>query len=233
MLLRGKRMLRANTCTSEAAGRGSVLDTPAVEIRPLAIAGAFEITPQQHRDDRGVFLEWFKADRFGAAVGHPLELAQANCSVSAAGVVRGLHFSEVPPGQAKYVTCVTGAVLDVVVDVRVGSPTFGRWDSVLLDDVDRRGTYLDVGLGHGFIALSERATVVYLCSTPYDPNREHGVHPFDPAIGIAWPDAGIDGQPLTHALSPKDAAAPSLEQVRQAGLLPMARETHGSRQAPR
>jgi dTDP-4-dehydrorhamnose 3,5-epimerase len=197
-----------------------VLDTPAVEIRPLAIAGAFEITPQLHRDGRGVFLEWFKADQFGASVGHPLELAQANCSVSTAGVVRGIHFSQVPPGQAKYVTCVAGAVMDVVVDLRVGSPTFGRWDSVVLDDVDRCGTYLEVGLGHGFMALSEQATVVYLCSTPYTPGRERGVHPFDPAIGIAWPDTGTDGQPLTHVLSTKDADAPSLEEVRLGGLLP-------------
>jgi dTDP-4-dehydrorhamnose 3,5-epimerase len=196
-----------------------VLDTPSVEIRPLAIAGAFEITPHKHRDDRGVFLEWFKADRFGASVGHPLELAQANCSVSTAGVVRGIHFSQVPPGQAKYVTCVAGAVMDVVVDLRVGSPTFGRWDSVVLDDVDRLATYLDIGLGHGFMALTEQATVVYLCSTPYAPTREHGVHPFDPAIGIAWPATGTDGQPLTHVLSTKDSGAPSLEQARLAGLL--------------
>ena len=90
--------------------------------------------------------------------------------MSAKGVVRGIHFSDVPPGQAKYVTCVAGAVLDVVVDIRVGSPTFGRWDSVLLDDVDRRQIYLGEGLGHAFMSLADGSTVVYLCSTAYAPD---------------------------------------------------------------
>ena len=119
-----------------------------MEFRELAVPGAWEITPRQFGDPRGVFLEWFKAERFTEAVGHPLDLQQANCSVSAAGVVRGVHFADVPPGQAKYVTCLTGAVLDVVVDIREGSPTFGTWDTVLLDDTDRRAIYLGEGLGH-------------------------------------------------------------------------------------
>src|SRR5690606_21424643 len=125
--------------------------------------------------------------RLAEAVGHPLTLAQANLSVSAAGVVRGIHYAEVPPGQAKYVTCPSGAVLDVVVDLRVGSPTFGRWEAVRLDDVDRRAVYLTEGLGHGFCALTEGATVAYLCSTTYHPAAERSIHPLDPALGITWP----------------------------------------------
>ena len=117
---------------------------------------------------------------FREHAGHDLDLAQANCSVSAAGVLRGIHFSDVPPGQAKYVTCVRGAALDVVVDIRVGSPTFGQWDSVLLDDVDRREIYLAEGLGHAFMALEDDTTIVYLCSTGYAPGREHGVRPARP-----------------------------------------------------
>src|SRR5262245_39223778 len=113
-----------------------------MKIRPLDVAGAFEITPALHTDARGVFLEWYRFDHLAAEVGHPLDLAQANISVSAANVVRGIHFADVPPGQAKYVTCVRGTVVDVVVDLRVGSPTFGRWDSVRLDDADRRCVYL-------------------------------------------------------------------------------------------
>ncbi|MCW2941153.1 MAG: dTDP-4-dehydrorhamnose 3,5-epimerase, partial [Actinomycetia bacterium] len=135
-------------------------------------------------------------------------------SVSARGVLRGIHFADVPPGQAKYVTCVAGAILDVAVDLRVGSPTFGAWEAVRLDDVSRKGLYLAEGLGHAFLALTDQATVVYLCSEPYNPTGEHGVNPLDPEIGIAWP-AGIE--PL---LSPKDAAAPTLAQAREAGLLP-------------
>jgi dTDP-4-dehydrorhamnose 3,5-epimerase len=184
-----------------------------VKIRPLSIAGAFEITPVQHSDQRGTFLEWYRFDHLAEAVGHPLDLAQANLSVSAADAVRGIHFADVPPGQAKYVTCVAGAVLDVVVDIRVGSPTFGRWESVRLDDEERRAVYLAEGLGHGFCALTERATVTYLCSSTYRPGAEHGIHPLDPELGIEWPAA-------TPLLSTKDAAAPSLAEARAAGLLP-------------
>lgn len=191
-----------------------------MEYRALTVDGAWEITPRQFGDDRGVFLEWFKDAPFAEAAGHRLELAQANLSVSAAGVVRGIHFADVPPGQAKYVTCPKGAVLDVVVDIRVGSPTFGAWDSVLLDDVDRRAIYLAEGLGHAFVSLEDGSTVMYLCSTGYNPTGEHGVHPLDPAIGIAWPTTARDGSPLTPLLSDKDAAAPTLAEALEQGLLP-------------
>src|SRR3954447_20170703 len=159
----------------------------AVEIRQLGIDGAFEITPRVHGDRRGAFLEWFRADRFREATGHGLTLGQANCSVSAAGTVRGIHFADVPPGQAKYVTCVSGALLDVVVDVRVGSPTFGAWEGVLLADDNHKASYIGEGLGHAFMALADQTVVQYLCSTPYAPEREHGVHPLDPDIAIDWP----------------------------------------------
>ncbi|MCZ2262214.1 MULTISPECIES: dTDP-4-dehydrorhamnose 3,5-epimerase family protein [unclassified Isoptericola] len=191
-----------------------------MQIRELAVPGAYEITPQQHGDPRGVFLEWFKAGPFADAVGHPLDLQQANASVSAAGVLRGIHFADVPPGQAKYVTCAKGAVLDVVVDVRVGSPTFGRWDSVLLDDVDRRAIYLGEGLGHAFMSLEDDSTVLYLCSAGYDPGHEHGIHPLDPEVGIEWPTTARDGSPLLAQLSDKDTAAPRLAEARTQGLLP-------------
>lgn len=188
--------------------------------RPLSVPGAWEITPKQHGDDRGVFLEAFQGAAFAEAVGHPFDLQQANCSVSAAGVLRGLHFADVPPGQAKYVTCTRGAVLDVVVDIRAGSPTFGRWDSVLLDDVDRRAIYIGEGLGHAFMSLEDDSTVMYLCSTGYAPGREHGVHPLDPEIGIEWPTTDRQGRPVTPLLSPKDADAPTLREALDQGLLP-------------
>lgn len=193
-----------------------------MQYRELKIAGAWEITPKQFGDDRGVFLEWFKQSSFIEATGRELDLAQANCSVSAAGVLRGIHYADVPPGQAKYVTCASGSVLDVVVDLRVGSPTFGQWDSVLLDTVDRRAIFLSEGLGHGFLALEDNSTVMYLCSTGYDPEREHEVHPLDPEIGIEWPTVGADGSRLVYELSAKDRAAPSLTEARGAGRLPHA-----------
>jgi dTDP-4-dehydrorhamnose 3,5-epimerase len=186
------------------------------------VDGAFEITPRQFDDSRGTFLEWFKTSSFAAVLGHGFNLQQANCSVSAAGVIRGVHFTDVPPGQAKYVTCVTGAVLDVTVDVRIGSPTFASWDSVVLDGVDRRAVYLAEGLGHAFLSLQDNSTVVYLCSTGYAPEHEHAVHPLDPALAIDWPRTAQDGTPLSLQLSDKDAVAPTLEQARLTGLLPHA-----------
>lgn len=185
-----------------------------MRVRELSVPDAYELTPTQHRDERGVFLEWFQDSSFAGAVGHRLDLRQANISVSSRGTVRGVHFADVPPGQAKYVTCVRGAVLDVAVDVRTGSPTFGAWDAVRLDDVDRRAIYLAEGLGHVFLALSDGAAVAYLCSQPYNPGREHGVHPLDPDLAIGWPG---DVVPL---LSPKDAAAPTLAEAQRQGLLP-------------
>ncbi|QAY63368.1 dTDP-4-keto-6-deoxy-D-glucose epimerase [Xylanimonas allomyrinae] len=191
-----------------------------MQIRELAVPGALEITPRQLGDPRGVFLEWFKAPVFEEAVGHPLDLQQVNCSVSAAGVLRGIHFADVPPGQAKYVMCTKGAVLDVVVDIRVGSPTFGRWDTVLLDDADRRAIYLAEGLGHAFMSLEDDSTVMYLCSAGYNPGHEHGVHPLDPAVGIEWPTTDRHGNALEPLLSEKDATAPTLAEAAAQGLLP-------------
>jgi dTDP-4-dehydrorhamnose 3,5-epimerase len=189
-------------------------------LRELSVPGAWEITPQVHRDERGTFTEWFTESAFGAKTGQRFDLRQANCSVSAAGVLRGLHFAQLPPGQAKYVTCVRGAVFDVVVDIRVGSPTYGHWDSVLLDDIDHRSTYICEGLAHGFLALQDQSTVMYLCSTPYAPQREHTIAATDPAIGIEWP---LPAAQLL--LSGRDATAPTLAEVRESGLLPTWDET--------
>ncbi|MBO0814538.1 MAG: dTDP-4-dehydrorhamnose 3,5-epimerase family protein [Actinobacteria bacterium] len=183
-------------------------------MEPLGIEGAWVLDPQIHRDDRGSFLEWYRGDELAACLGYRPEVAQANCSVSHRGVIRGVHFADVPPGQAKYVTCVSGAVFDVVVDLRAGSPTFARWEPVQLDDQARRAVYLAEGLGHAFMALSGEATVLYLCTTPYAPGREHGVHPLDPGIGIGWPDVA------DAVLSGKDAAAPALADALAQGLLP-------------
>lgn len=185
-----------------------------MRVRELSISGAWEFTPVAHGDARGVFLEWFKADVLEGAIGHPFELRQANHSVSARGVVRGVHAAAVPPGQAKYVYCARGAVLDVVVDIRVGSPTFGAWDAVRLDDVDRRAVYLAEGLGHAFVSLVDDSVVTYLCSTGYDPAAEFGINPLDRELALPWPE---DVEPV---LSDKDLAAPTLRDAVAAGLLP-------------
>jgi dTDP-4-dehydrorhamnose 3,5-epimerase len=185
-------------------------------VRELDVPGAWEITPTVHPDPRGVFFEWFSDREFTAMTGHRLDLRQANTSVSSAGVLRGLHFAQLPPSQAKYVTCLRGAVFDVVVDIRVGSPTFGRWDSVLLDDRDHRSIYISEGLAHGFVALQDDSTVSYMCSAGYDPAREHTIRATDPALGIEWPR--VDGTDPT--LSDRDAQAHTLDEVAASGLLP-------------
>ena len=190
--------------------------------RELAVPGAWEITPQLHPDDRGLFYEWFTERSFDAITGHRFDMRQANCSVSDAGVLRGLHFAQLPPSQAKYVTCLRGAVFDVVVDIRVGSPTYGSWDAVVLDARDRRSVYLSEGLGHGFLALEDDSTVLYLCSAEYSPQREHTIRATDPALDIAWPT--VDGEPL---MSDRDRAAPTLDEVRAAGLLPSWADARG------
>ncbi|MDT4932582.1 MAG: dTDP-4-dehydrorhamnose 3,5-epimerase [Pseudonocardiales bacterium] len=185
-----------------------------MQTRALKVDGAWEFTPRAFGDDRGVFLEWFKAEVFAETVGQPLTIAQANQSVSARGVLRGVHFAAVPPSQAKYVYCPKGAVLDVVVDIRVGSPTFGEWDAVQLDDVDRRAVYVSEGLGHAFVSLADGSAVTYLCSTGYNPAREFGIQPLDPELELPWP------ADVTPILSEKDASAPTLRAAAEQGLLP-------------
>lgn len=185
-----------------------------MDVRELAVPGCFEFLPTAHQDARGSFLEWFRAEDFVATVGHPLALAQANHSVSRRGTLRGVHFALVPPGQAKYVYCPRGAMLDVVLDLRVGSPTFGVSDSARLDEVERRAIYLCEGVGHAFLALADDSALTYLCSTGYAPSRERTVNPLDPALALPWP-ADVE-----LILSDRDRSAPTLAAAGAAGELP-------------
>lgn len=196
-----------------------------MDLRQLSIPDAFVVTPTVHGDDRGALWEWFRSDRFVDATGHPFTMVQANASVSSRGALRGIHFAQVPPGQAKWVTCLRGSIVDVVVDLRVGSPAYSQWEATTLDDVSRKAVYLSEGLGHAFLSLEDNTVVSYICSAPYTPDREHVVHPLDPALGIEWPTVAGDGSPLTPLLSPRDEAAPSLDEVRAKGLLPSYDET--------
>lgn len=192
-----------------------------MKFRELDIPGTWEITPAIHGDSRGQLFEWLTDRTFTAFAGHHFDLRQANCSISSAGVLRGMHFAQLPPSQAKYVTCVTGSVFDVVLDIRLGSPTFGQWDSVLLDDSDHKTIYISEGLAHGFLALQDNSTVMYLCSAEYNPQREHTICPTDPALAIEWPL--VNGAAPT--LSERDAAAPSFAEVRASDLLPTWEDT--------
>lgn len=181
---------------------------------PLSIDGAWLFEPTTFADDRGTFTVPFQSSAFREALGFDLHVAQVNHSVSHRGVVRGVHVADVPPGQGKYLHVAAGAVRDVVVDLRVGSPTFGRHEVVDLDAGAPRAVYLAEGLGHAFQALTDGTVVGYLCSTPYNPHGEHGISPVDPELDLPWLD---DVAPL---LSAKDAAAPTLSRARQRGALP-------------
>jgi dTDP-4-dehydrorhamnose 3,5-epimerase len=185
-----------------------------MQVRQLTVPDAFEFTPPNFPDHRGLFVAPFQEEAFAKAVGHPLRLGQSNHSVSRRGVIRGMHFADVPPGQAKYVYCPRGAVLDVILDVRAGSPTFGVWDAMRLDPVDFRAVYLPEGLAHGFVALEDDSVVSYLCSTGYSPGAERGINPLDGNLGLPWP------ADVPAVLSEKDTAAPTLAEALSTGVLP-------------
>lgn len=185
-----------------------------MEIRELAVPHAYEITPLIRRDDRGFFLESYRADILAEATGRSFDLVQGNTSRSAHGVARGIHWADVPRGQAKYFTVVRGAVIDYMIDIRVGSPTFGAWDSVELDDDNRKAVFISEGIGHLFVVTSDTADVSYLVNEKYNPEHEHTLNALDPEIGLKLPVAGIQ-------LSERDEAAPTLAAARAAGLLPV------------
>ncbi len=185
-----------------------------MECRALTVSDAYEFVPTLFPDQRGLFAAPFQQHVFTTARGHPLHVAQSNYSVSRSGTIRGIHFADTPPGQAKYVYCPRGALLDVVVDVRAGSPTFGQWDAVRLDSDSFHAVYLAEGLGHAFMALEDDTAMTYLCSTGYDPAHEHGVTPLDPSLGLPWP------QDFAPVLSDKDLQAPTLSKALADGLLP-------------
>ncbi|MFE5111417.1 dTDP-4-dehydrorhamnose 3,5-epimerase family protein [Streptomyces sp. NPDC056663] len=182
-------------------------------LSPLRDPGAWKFQPVIHQDSRGSVAEWFRDDALQAATGRSLRLMQANVSVSKRGALCGIAFADVPPGQAKYVTCVRGAVLDVVVDLR-GALPFGTWHMVRLDADNHTRVFLSEGLAHAFLSFEDDSVLFYLLSQAHALACEHSVHPLDPEIGTGWP-AGID-----PVLSAKDASAPSLRQAMDADVLP-------------
>lgn len=186
-----------------------------MQSRPLAVAGAWEFTPRLHPDARGVFVSPYQEGAFVAATGRPLRpVAQTNHSVSCRGVVRGAHFTATPPGTSKYVYCARGRALDIVVDLRVGSPTFGRFDTVEMDQESMRAMYLPLGVGHAFVALEDQTVMSYLLSSSYVAEIELAVKVDDPELGLPIP---ADIEPI---MSQRDLSAPTLADARNRGILP-------------
>jgi epimerase EvaD len=184
-----------------------------VQIRNLSVAGSVEFTPVRYGDDRGSFRSPLLESSMVEATGHPLfPVAQASCSVSRRGVVRGVHYALTPPGTAQYVYCPQGRALDFVVDLRVGSPSFGRWESTILEPVTSRAVYLPVGVGHLFIALADDTVMSYLMSQEYVAAHELAILPTDPQLGLPLP--------VDATVSERDLVAPTLAQALAQQLLP-------------
>jgi dTDP-4-dehydrorhamnose 3,5-epimerase len=188
-------------------------EEPAVKLVELSIPDLYVLESPVWGDDRGSFREWFKDEDF-QTTGLDFRTRQANLSVSKRNVVRGLHYSMAPEGQAKVVTCAHGELDDVIVDIRVGSPTFGRCEVVHLAAGDERSVYVPVGVAHGFCVTSDVGALVYLLSSPFNAPLELEINPFDDEINVAWPLSA------EAVVSPKDAGAPSLRERREANQLP-------------
>lgn len=192
-----------------------------MEIHPLAVPDAYRLTPDKITDERGCFYEVLRHEALLDEVGHSFTPRQVNFSVSRRGTLRGIHSVVIPPGQAKFVSCVRGAVLDIVVDIRLGSPTFGVYDTNLLDGDDAVSVYVAEGLGHGFLALTDDACVEYLCSTTFVPGTQFEIDALDAEMALPWLDHPMSTTVITRPLmSAKDANAPGLAQVAATGLLP-------------
>lgn len=176
-----------------------------MRLTPLGIDGAWLAESPVWNDERGFFREWFRSEEVFAATGINFLTQQANISQSQRGAIRGIHYSLAPQGQAKWVTCVTGSIQDVIVDIRPDSRTFGQWIDVKLNGNSGRAVLISEGLGHGFLALEDKTAVAYLVSTPFSPTEEFGINPLDEEIGIQW---SMDLSSLKISL--KDKIAPTL-----------------------
>jgi dTDP-4-dehydrorhamnose 3,5-epimerase len=186
-----------------------------MELTPLGIEGAWLAESSVWSDERGFFREWFKTEDINKATGRNFNVEQANISSSTKGTLRGIHYSLAAKGQAKWVTCVSGLIKDVIVDIRPNSKTYGDWIEVELSGSSGNAVLIGEGLGHGFISLADVSTVAYLVSSPFSPTEEFEINPLDPAIAINW------GLPLSELkISEKDKNAPTLEERKKEGKLP-------------
>ena len=185
-----------------------------MELIPLGIDGAWLAESPVWSDDRGFFREWFKQEEILSKTGKNFSAQQANISLSNKGVIRGIHYSLALEGQSKWVTCVTGSIIDVIVDIRPESKSFGKWIKVELSGDSGSSVFISEGLGHGFVSLVDNTTVAYLVSTKYSPNDEFEINPLDKKLGINW---GMDLGQLK--VSNKDMNAPTLSQLLVEGKL--------------
>lgn len=184
-----------------------------MKAHPLKISGSWKIEFQKFDDNRGFFYESFKEEDFKNQIGRNLNIKQTNTSSSSKGSLRGIHYALVPPSQAKLVQCQRGSIKDYVIDIRVGSPTFGQFEEIELNENSARAVFIEEGLAHAFVALENQSVVTYFVTEKYNPEREKGINPFDKTLNVKWPDIEL-------ILSEKDKQAISLEESKNQGLLP-------------
>ena len=184
-----------------------------MKAHPLKISGSWEIEFQKFDDNRGFFYESFKEEDFKNQIGRNLNIKQTNTSSSSKGSVRGIHYALVPPSQAKLVQCQRGSIKDYVIDIRVGSPTFGQFEVIELNENSASAVFIEEGLAHAFVALENQTVVTYFVTEKYNTEREKGINPFDKTLNVKWPDIEL-------ILSEKDKQAISLEESKNQGLLP-------------
>ena len=184
-----------------------------MKAHPLKISGSWKIEFQKFDDNRGFFYESFKEEDFKNQIGRNLNIKQTNTSSSSKGSVRGIHYALVPPSQAKLVQCQRGSIKDYVIDIRVGSPTFGQFEEIELNEKSASAVFIEEGLSHAFVALENQTVVTYFVTEEYNPTREKGINPFDKTLNVKWPDIEL-------ILSEKDKQAISLEEAENQGLLP-------------
>jgi dTDP-4-dehydrorhamnose 3,5-epimerase len=180
---------------------------------PLKISGSWIIEFQKFEDNRGYFYESFKEEDFQKQIGRHLSIKQTNTSSSSKGSVRGIHYALVPPSQAKLIQCQRGSIIDYVIDIRVGSPTFGEFEKIELSENSPTAIFIEEGLAHAFVALENNTIVTYYVSEKFNSEREKGINPFDKTLNVKWPD-------LDLILSEKDKSAISLDEAKNQGLLP-------------
>ena len=184
-----------------------------MKAHPLKISGSWKIEFQKFDDNRGFFYESFKEEDFKNQIGRNLNIKQTNTSSSSKGSVRGIHYALVPPSQAKLVQCQRGSIKDYVIDIRVGSPTFGQFEEIELNENSARAVFIEEGLAHAFVALENQTVVTYFVTEKYNPEREKGINPFDKTLNVKWPEIEL-------IISEKDKQAISLEEAKNQGLLP-------------
>lgn len=186
-----------------------------MKLIPLSIEGVWLVESPIWSDNRGFFREWFKANSIQPAIGHEFKVEQANISSSVKGTLRGIHYSLATNGQAKWVTCVSGLIKDVIVDIRPNSKTYKKWIDIELSGTSGNSLLIGAGLGHGFVSLADISTVVYLLNSPFSPSDEFEINPLDPSLEINW---GFENSRLIF--SEKDLNAPTLHERDRQGKLP-------------